>query len=239
MKIFTKKFVLFFISLYTLGTFYCLAGDIVYGKDIKQQAQKYFEAIGLEANVLISDRRAFFYCSSELKFVPRVESDWRTIEARCESENWQSILRTTSLPPSENFLDNSFSGATTKVVSLARNISKGQVLDKNDLVLVEIPEQSNFESFVSFDKLIGRKITSNLARGTVLKARHLKHTTSVNKNDTVLVIFGNNKLSITTYGTALASGQKGDMITIVNQNSKKTFKAIVIGEKKVTPLANM
>ena len=211
MKIFTKKFFLFFISLYTLGTFYCLAGDIVYGKDIKQQAQKYFEAIGLEANVLISDRRAFFYCSSELKFVPRVES----------------------------FLDNSVSGATTKVVSLARNISKGQVLDKNDLVLVEIPEQSNFESFVSFDKLIGRKITSNLARGTVLKARHLKHTTSVNKNDTVLVVFGNNKLSITTYGTALASGQKGDMITIVNQNSKKTFKAIVIGEKKVTPLANM
>ena len=149
MKIFTKKFFLFFISLYTLGTFYCLAGDIVYGKDIKQQAQKYFEVIGLEANVLISDRRAFFYCSSELKFVPRVEGLENT-EARCESENWQSILRTTSLPPSENFLDNSFSGATTKVVSLARNISKGQVLDKNDLVLVEIPEQSNFRKLCKF-----------------------------------------------------------------------------------------
>ena len=239
MTTFNIKFLLICLSAYVFSAVFCSSNEPIYGKDLKQQASTYFETIGLEANILVSDRRAFFFCSTDLKFTPRIKNDWRTIEARCESENWQSILRTTSLPPSENFLDNSFSGATTKVVSLARNISKGQVLDKNDLVLVEIPEQSNFESFVSFDKLIGRKITSNLARGTVLKARHLKHTTSVNKNDTVLVVFGNNKLSITTYGTALASGQKGDMITIVNQNSKKTFKAIVIGEKKVTPLANM
>tara|TARA_Y100001933_G_scaffold203456_1_gene205542 strand:- start:2307 stop:2498 length:192 start_codon:yes stop_codon:yes gene_type:complete len=62
---------------------------------------------------------------------------------------------------------------------------------------------------------------------------------SVNKNDTVLIVFGNKKLSITTYGLALASGQNGDMITVENLNSKKSFKAIIIDEKKVTPLANM
>lgn len=62
---------------------------------------------------------------------------------------------------------------------------------------------------------------------------------TVNKNDTVLVMLDNEKISITTFGIALASGQNGDMINVENQNSKKIFKAIIIGEKKVTPLANM
>ena len=62
---------------------------------------------------------------------------------------------------------------------------------------------------------------------------------TVNKNDTVLVVLGNEKISITTIGIALASGQNGDMISVENLNSKKIFKAIIIGEKKVAPLANM
>ena len=61
----------------------------------------------------------------------------------------------------------------------------------------------------------------------------------VEENDTVLVVLDNSKLSITTYGIALASGQKGDLITVENIKSKKTFKAIVLDEKKVNPLANM
>ena len=215
------------------------AGEIIYGKDIKQEALKYFNSIGLDAEVLISDRRAFYSCSSDLKFIPRIDGDWRTVEAKCESENWKSILRTTSLPPSENTINPSYSGSTLKAVSLSNNMSKGQVISKNDLIFVELPERGVFESFTNFDSLVGKKITSNLARGTVLKARHVKYTLTVNKNDTVLIVVGNKKLSITTYGLALASGQKGDMIEVRNLNSKKSFKAIIIDEKKVTPLANM
>ena len=112
-------------------------------------------------------------------------------------------------------------------------MSKGQVINESDLIFVELSEQGAFESFTSFDDLIGRKVTSNLARGTVLKARHVKFTMSVNKNDTVLVIVGNNKISITTYGRALGSGQTGDMIEVENLNSKKSFKAIIVDEKKL------
>ena len=61
---------------------------------------------------------------------------------------------------------------------------------------------------------------------------------SVNKNDTVLIVIGNEK-SLYHLQVALSSGQTGDMITVENKNSQKTFKAIVLDEKKVTPLANM
>ena len=48
-------------------------------------------------------------------------------------------------------------------------MSGDQVITESDLIFVELSEQGAFESFTSFDNLIGKKVTSNLARGTVLK----------------------------------------------------------------------
>jgi flagella basal body P-ring formation protein FlgA len=215
------------------------AADIIYGKDIKNQASKFFNDIGINGEILTSDKRAFFKCSEGLEFSPHVQNDWRTVRAKCNSENWQSILRTTALAPTEVIETKKNMSASSKVVSIVNNMSKGQVISEDDLVLVSVPNQNVFAGFKKIDDLIGRKVMRNLAKGTILKARHVKFRLNVNKNDTVLVILGNNKLSITTYGIALTSGQKGDMITVENVKSKKIFKAIVLGEKKVSPLTNM
>ena len=215
------------------------AKDILYGKDIKNQASRFFKEIGIAGEILTSDRRAFFSCEEELEFSPHVQNDWRTVRAKCYNPNWQSILRTTALAPNETIENKKDLLSTSKVVSIVNNLSKGQVIEKENLVLVSMPKQNVFEGFTKIEDLIGRKVTSNLAKGTILKPRHVKFRLNVNKNDTVLVVLGNSKLSITTYGIALASGQKGDLITVENIKSKKTFKAIVLDEKKVTPLANM
>jgi len=236
---FNSKFLTNFVVLYMIFLGAANAKDSLFGKDIKLQASQYFNTIGIKAEVLTSDKRAFFYCSENLKFFPRIENDWRTIETKCESEKWGAILRTTAQPPSETTNATNITGPSIRVLSTARNISKGQVIDENDLILVSMPKQRVFEGFDDVSELIGRKVTSNLIKGTILKPRHIKYKHIVTKNDTVLVIVGNNKLSISTYGTALTSGQKGDMISVENLNSKKTFKAIVLDEKKVTPLTNM
>ena len=215
------------------------AEDILYGKDIKNQASRFFKEIGIAGEILTSDRRAFFSCEEELEFSPHVQNDWRTVRAKCYNPNWQSILRTTALAANETIENKKDLLSTSKVVSIVNNLSKGQVIEKENLVLVSMPKQKVFEGFTKIEDLIGRKVTSNLAKGTILKPRHVKFRLNVNKNDTVLVVLGNSKLSITTYGIALASGQKGDLITVENIKSKKTFKAIVLDEKKVTPLANM
>ena len=215
------------------------AEDILYGKDIKNQASRFFKEIGIAGEILTSDRRAFFSCEEELEFSPHVQNDWRTVRAKCYNPKWQSILRTTALAPNETTENKKDLLSTSKVVSIVNNLSKGQVIEKENLVLVSMPKQNVFEGFTKIEDLIGRKVTSNLAKGTILKPRHVKFRLNVNKNDTVLVVLGNSKLSITTYGIALASGQKGDLITVENIKSKKTFKAIVLDEKKVTPLANM
>ena len=215
------------------------AEGILYGKDIKDQASKFFKEIGITGEILTSDRRAFFTCTEDLQFSPHIQNDWRTLRVKCNSQNWQSILRTSALAPNEEIEKKHDMQSSSKVVTVVSNMSKGQVIGEENLALVSMPNQSVFSGFRKIEDLIGRKVTSNIANGTILKARHVQFRMNVNKSDTVVVILGNSKLSITTHGIALESGQKGDLITIENIKSKKTFKAIVIDEKKVTPLTNM
>ena len=230
------RLIIIFISFWPMLS---QAESILYGRDIKEQASEFFQEIGISGEILTSDKRAFFRCDEDLEFSPHVQNDWRTVRAKCKNQNWQSILRTTALAPSaasEKKIDLS---SSNQVVSIISNMSKGQIIGEENLALVSMPNQKVFEGFSSMEDLIGRKITANLAKGTILKPRHVKFRFNVNKNDTVLIILGNKKLSITTYGIALTPGQKGDLITVENLKSKKTFKAIVLDEKKVTPLANM
>ena len=215
------------------------AEGILYGKDIKDQASKFFKEIGITGEILTSDRRAFFTCTENLEFSPHIQNDWRTLRVKCPSQNWQSILRTSALAPNEEIEKKHDMQSKSKVVKVVSNMSKGQVIGEENLALVSMPNQNVFSGFRKIEDLIGRKVTSNIANGTILKARHVQFRMNVNKSDTVVVILGNSKLSITTHGIALESGQKGDLITIENIKSKKTFKAIVIDEKKVTPLTNM
>jgi flagella basal body P-ring formation protein FlgA len=61
----------------------------------------------------------------------------------------------------------------------------------------------------------------------------------VEKGKAVLVVAHNSRLSITVNAIALEAGQVGDMIKVKNSTSGKVLNAIVIGEKKVSPLTNI
>jgi flagella basal body P-ring formation protein FlgA len=126
-----------------------------------------------------------------------------------------------------------------RVVALAKNISKGQVLSQDDFVLIDREETKFHGAFNEIKDVVGRKAKASLASGTVIKARHLETVYLINKEDTVLVIAQNSKLMITTSAIALEEGQLGDMIAIENIKSKKILKAIITGRKKVSPITNM
>ena len=106
------------------------AGDILYGKDIKYQASKFFKEIGITGEILTSDRRAFFSCTEGLEFSPHVQNDWRTVRAKCKSQNWQSILRTTAVAPNDTFEKRQGVSSSSQVVSIVSNMSRDKSLAK-------------------------------------------------------------------------------------------------------------
>ena len=233
-----KKIISFFL-LNILIAFPSVASERLKGLHIKEQAAQYFSEQGLNLSLLVSDKRTFFPCSGPLDFHQRHENDWSTVLVRCSSENWETFIRSANLSakmvssetlPTENRLS---------VAVLIKNISKGQVISEEYLGFEARTERQIHGAYNHISEVLGRKAKSNIAAGTILKARHLDTVYSVDKNDNVLVIAANKSITITTSAIALENGQVGDMIPVKNIKSEKIFKVIITGKKKVAPITNM
>ena len=228
------------IFLIFLLAFPVFAGSkIVDGKEIKLQAHSFFSENQKLLDLLVSDRRTYFPCSSKLDFHLRTANDWSTIVVSCKNESWSTLIRSTAVHGGTFSNPQVNQNGDFMALVLSRNISKGQVIMQEDLVLTKQPQRHLHGSYSDLNEVVGRKVKNNLVAGTVLKGRHLDTTYLVNEEDTVLVVAANNSITITTSAIALENGQLGDMIAVKNVNSEKLLKVIITGKKKVAPITNM
>ena len=233
------KNIILFIFLNLLALSPSLASDRIKGSDIKAQAAIYFSDNGLNLKLALSDKRTFFPCSMPLTFDPRQKDDWSTVLVSCDSEGWNVFIRSTNTFNKSISLKSPNNIENLMVAVSFKNIPKGQVITKEYLQFEIRPERTIHGAYTDITEVLGRKAKSNIAAGTILKARHLDTTYSVDKNDSVLVIAENQTITITTSAIALEKGQIGDMISVMNVNSEKVFKVIITGKKKVAPITNM
>ena len=233
-----KNFSIVFL-LVTSTSSWVSASNRVTGQSIKEQAAAYFLKNNLSLTLLVSDKRSFFPCSTSLDFSSKYENDWSTVLVSCAKENWETLIRTTGPYDQPVSTESMNINEKLSVAVVLKNISKGQVITKEYLHFENRPEGSIHGAYTNISEVLGRKAKSNIAAGTILKARHLDTTYSVDKNDSVLVIAENRAITITTSAIALEKGQIGDMINVKNINSEKVFKVIITGKKKVAPITNM
>ena len=233
-----KNFSLVFLLIASLSSSVS-ASERITGQNIKEQAAEYFAKNNLSLTLLVSNKRSFFPCSTSLDFTFKYENDWSTVLVSCAQENWETFIRTTGLYDQSVSSEGISVNEKLSVAVVLKNISKGQVITKEYLRFEKRPERTIHGAYTDIAEVLGRKAKSNIAAGTILKARHLDTTYSVDKNDSVLVIAENQAITITTSAIALEKGQIGDMIPVKNINSEKVFKVIITGKKKVAPITNM
>jgi flagella basal body P-ring formation protein FlgA len=114
-----------------------------------------------------------------------------------------------------------------------RDLSRGRVLSEEDLS----------ESFVSFSRAkgalssvpqaVGQTLKLGIRAGDPVRDRDLVQTSMVNKGETVTIIAQSGSLKVTALGQAKENGALGQTITVINQDSKKTISAKVIGPGQV------
>ena len=133
------------------------AGEALYGKEIKEQAQRYFAKSNIDAQLILSDRRSFFFCSDKLKFLPKYENDWRTVNVSCYPENWSISIRTTALAP--NFTNSQIKeiSRTFPVCEVEKKYFQRSSFREQDIELVFMPKQTVFVGFDNLEEVIGRK----------------------------------------------------------------------------------
>jgi flagellar basal body P-ring formation protein FlgA len=124
---------------------------------------------------------------------------------------------------------------TFEAVVPMRTLAAGEVLKPADLVLVRRPK-AEFAANVltSPTQAAGLGAKRALRAGQVLRDGDLQRPELVTRNDTVTITFEVPGIVLTMRGQALESGALGDLVNVLNIQSKRTIQATVIGHGRVS-----
>ena len=121
-----------------------------------------------------------------------------------------------------------------KVPTLRSNLRNGDIIGKNDIEMVEVPQkQLQHNILLDSADLIGMTPRRMAYAGKYILAGQLEQPQLVERGEPVSIIYKSGPLTLTAKGRALQSGAKGDLIRITNINSSRNVDALVTGENLV------
>jgi flagella basal body P-ring formation protein FlgA len=120
--------------------------------------------------------------------------------------------------------------ATVETVMVSRTIDRGAVLRAADLVVERRPRSEvGRDAIGNLDQAVGQAARNTLRPGQALRSADLTKPEIVLRNEMVTIVFEAPGLTLTMRGKALDSGTEGDMISVLNEQSKRTVQGVVVG----------
>jgi len=124
---------------------------------------------------------------------------------------------------------------TAEVAVLTRNVDRNELLRSGDLVVERRPraELAGAEPAVR-DFAVGMQMRRQVRAGQALKITDLAKPDLVQRDQNVTIIFQTAGIYLTTRGKALDTGSEGDIVNVVNLQSKRTVTGRVSGRGQVS-----
>jgi len=131
-----------------------------------------------------------------------------------------------------------FTGALTETfetVVPTHEIAAGQVIQASDLAVERRPKAS-FTSATLTNAADAQGLSAKhaLRAGQLIRQTDVAKPALVGRNDTVTIVFEVPGILLTVVGKAAEPGGLGDVISVVNVQSKRTIQATVIGPGRVS-----
>lgn len=124
-----------------------------------------------------------------------------------------------------------------EVAVLSRSMNRGELITPGDVELIHMnTAQAGFGYIGQLDQVVGKELKRRLQAGTSLRLSHITAPEVVKKGDKVLLEAGTGGLSVVTSAKALAAGQIGEQIRVINSKSNREIDAIVIAPGRVKVL---
>ena len=122
----------------------------------------------------------------------------------------------------------------TPVVVSARNLVRGQTIQKNDLRLVDRNRHRLRRGYFTTTKpLVGQLVRRSIRAGTVLTHKAVKARPLVRRGQTVTIVAKNPAIHVEMQGTAKQAGALNEPIRVLNRSSRKVIEATVIAPGRV------
>ncbi len=123
---------------------------------------------------------------------------------------------------------------TVQVVTLTRSVERGELLKAADVIVERRPRADFGRNIVNnADQAIGFAARTSLQPGQPLRTADLMRPELVQRNETVTLIYKAPGITLTLRGKAVDGGAEGDVIAVLNEQSKRTVQGVVAGPGRV------
>lgn len=124
--------------------------------------------------------------------------------------------------------------ATAEIVTVAHAVERGAVIKIADVAVERRPRaEIGREPVRDPDLAIGMAARVNLQAGRILQASDITKPELVQRNESVTLTYEVPGIALTVRGKALEGGAQGDVIAVLNEQSKRTLQGLVIGPGRV------
>ena len=130
-----------------------------------------------------------------------------------------------------------FSGTAIETVEtavLARNVERNEVLKSSDVLVERRPKAEVGNDPASRDRAVGMQARRQLRAGQAVKIADLAKPDLVTRDQNVTLIYDTPGLYLTVRGKAMEGGTEGDVVNVMNLQSKRTVSGIVTGRGQVS-----
>jgi flagellar basal body P-ring formation protein FlgA len=130
-----------------------------------------------------------------------------------------------------------FTGSAVETVEaavLTRSVERNEILKASDVVAERRPKAEVGGDVAGRDRAVGMQARKQLRAGQALKLADLGKPDLVQRDQSVTLIYDAVGLYLTIRGKALENGAEGDVVSVMNLQSKRTISGTVTGRGQVT-----
>ncbi|NGX94073.1 MAG: flagellar basal body P-ring formation protein FlgA [Candidatus Afipia apatlaquensis] len=206
-------------------------------KEIEQQIARVLErrnGLGDAANITVTFERDL----RELQLDAAHTGDMRATIVRFDPRNGRFDI-TFEIPNDVTYNPTKlrFIGTAVETVEaavLTRAVERNEILRSSDVVVERRPKTEIGNDVINRDRSVGMQARKQMRAGQALKTADLGKPDLVSRDQGVMLIYEAPGLYLTGRGKALDSGTEGDIVNIVNLQSKRTVQGVVTGPGQVT-----
>jgi flagella basal body P-ring formation protein FlgA len=123
---------------------------------------------------------------------------------------------------------------TVEAAVLARGIERNEVIKSSDVVIERRPKSEVGADGAARDRAVGMQARRQLRAGQAVRNADLAKPDLVQRDQSVTLIYETPGLYLTIRGKALEGGTEGDVVNVLNLQSKRTVSGVVTGRGLVS-----
>jgi flagella basal body P-ring formation protein FlgA len=122
---------------------------------------------------------------------------------------------------------------TVEAAVLTRNVERNELLKSSDIVTERRPKAEVGADVAVRDRALGMQMRKQVRSGQALKLADLAKPDLVQRDQNVTLIYETAGLYLTVGGKAMENGTQGDVVNVLNLQSKRTVSGVVVGRNQV------